>query len=78
MPFVKPNAKKQLSVDHVTGDKLPKSFVFCRGKLPGVLRQLQMDLRKLMLPYTALKLKVHFCLRFLKNCIARYELGIRN
>lgn len=57
VPFVKPNAKKQLSVDHITGDKLPKSFVFCRGKLPGVLRQLQMDLRKLMLPYTALKLK---------------------
>ncbi|PPD67651.1 hypothetical protein GOBAR_DD35477 [Gossypium barbadense] len=27
------------------------------GKLPGPLRQLQMDLRKLMLPYTALKLK---------------------
>ncbi|KAG4119400.1 hypothetical protein ERO13_D11G077800v2 [Gossypium hirsutum] len=31
--------------------------MFSRGKLPGPLRQLQMDLRKLMLPYTALKLK---------------------
>nr|XP_027114000.1 peter Pan-like protein [Coffea arabica] len=55
--FVKPVAKKQPSVDHVTGEKIPKSFVFSRGKLPGPLRQLQMDLRKLMLPFTALKLK---------------------
>ncbi|KAL8474279.1 hypothetical protein ACS0TY_030925 [Phlomoides rotata] len=56
-PFVKPIAKGQPTIDHVTGDKIPKSFVFCRGKLPGVLKQLQMDLRKLMLPYTALNLK---------------------
>ena len=57
--FVKPIVKKkQANVDHITGDKIPKSFVFARGKLPGSLRQLQMDLRKLMLPYTALKLKV--------------------
>ncbi|KAJ4841389.1 hypothetical protein Tsubulata_011563 [Turnera subulata] len=56
--FVKPIVKKQKgNVDHVTGDKLPKSFVFSRGKLPGPLKQLQMDLRKLMLPYTALNLK---------------------
>ncbi|KAL3531467.1 hypothetical protein ACH5RR_010789 [Cinchona calisaya] len=55
---VKPVLKKQPSgVDHVTGDKIPKSFVFSRGKLPGPLRHLQMDLRKLMLPFTALKLK---------------------
>ncbi|KAL6500318.1 hypothetical protein OROHE_025684 [Orobanche hederae] len=56
-PFVRPTIRKQPTVDHVTGDKIPKSFVFCRGKLPGALRQLEMDLRKLMLPYTALKLK---------------------
>lgn len=55
--FVKPIMKKQPSVDHITGDKIPKSFVFSRGKMPGSLRQLQVDLRKLMLPYTALKLK---------------------
>uniref|UniRef100_A0A2P2JUA0 Brix domain-containing protein n=2 Tax=Rhizophora mucronata TaxID=61149 RepID=A0A2P2JUA0_RHIMU len=56
--FVKPVVKKkQADVDHITGDKVPKSFVFSRGKLPGPLRQLQMDLRKLMLPHTALKLK---------------------
>ncbi|PPD72341.1 hypothetical protein GOBAR_DD30758 [Gossypium barbadense] len=42
---------------HITGNKIRKSSVFSRGKLPGPLRQLQMDLRKLMLPYTALKLK---------------------
>ncbi|CAN0889329.1 Peter Pan-like protein [Linum grandiflorum] len=36
---------------------MPKSFVFSRGKLPATLRQLQTDLRKLMLPYTALSLK---------------------
>ncbi|KAL3644762.1 hypothetical protein CASFOL_009942 [Castilleja foliolosa] len=56
-PFVRPITRKQPTVDHVTGDKIPKSFVFCRGKLPGPLRHLEMDLRKLMLPYTALKLK---------------------
>ncbi|KAF9606158.1 hypothetical protein IFM89_023251 [Coptis chinensis] len=58
--FIKSTVKKnqqQPSVDHVTGDKIPKSFVFSRGKLPGSLRQLQNDLRKLMLPHTALKLK---------------------
>lgn len=54
-PIVK---KKEANVDHITGDKIPKSFVFSRGKLPGPLKQLQLDLRKLMLPYTALKLKV--------------------
>jgi len=58
--FVKPTSKKkQADVDHITGDKIPKSFVFARGKLPGPLRQLQMNLRKLMLPFTALKLKVN-------------------
>lgn len=57
--FVKPiGRKQQQSVDHITGDKIPRSFVFSRVKLPGSLRQLQADLRKLMLPYTALKLKV--------------------
>ncbi|CAN4111343.1 unnamed protein product [Withania somnifera] len=56
-PFVKQIAKKAPAVNHVTGDKIPKSFVFSRGKRPGPLKQLQMDLRKLMLPYTALKLK---------------------
>ncbi|KAK2990634.1 hypothetical protein RJ640_019914 [Escallonia rubra] len=58
--FVRPMAKKQQqqqSVDHVTGDKIPRSFVFARVKLPGPLKQLQTDLRKLTLPYTALKLK---------------------
>lgn len=56
---MKPIAKKnQPNVDHVTGDKIPKSFVFSRMKLPGPVKQLQMDLRKLMLPYTALSLKV--------------------
>lgn len=57
---VKPIVKnKQLpTVDQVTGKKIPQSFVFSRSKLPSSLRQLEMDLRKLMLPYTALKLKV--------------------
>ncbi|KAJ0717756.1 putative Brix domain-containing protein [Helianthus annuus] len=57
--FVKP-AKKQppQNVDHVTGDKIPRSFVFSRLKLPATLKQLQADLRKVMLPYTALNLKV--------------------
>ncbi|KAL6902065.1 hypothetical protein ACP4OV_004941 [Aristida adscensionis] len=45
------------SVDQVTGEKIPMSFVFSRGKIPSTLRHLQQDLRKLMLPYTALNLK---------------------
>ncbi|XP_062204006.1 peter Pan-like protein [Phragmites australis] len=45
------------NVDQVTGARIPKSFVFSRGKLPPTLRHLQQDLRKLMLPYTALNLK---------------------
>lgn len=58
---MKPIPKKnQEDVSHVTGDKIPKSFVFSRMKLPGPVKQLQMDLRKLMLPYTALSLKVCF------------------
>ncbi|RXH75948.1 hypothetical protein DVH24_042735 [Malus domestica] len=56
--FVKSvSMKKQANMDHITGDKIPRSFVFSRCKLPGPLKQLQADLRKLMLPYTALKLK---------------------
>jgi ribosome biogenesis protein SSF1/2 len=47
------------NVDQITGAKIPKSFVFSRGKLPSTLRHLQQDLRKVMLPYTALNLKVH-------------------
>ncbi|KAL9261635.1 Peter Pan-like protein [Drosera capensis] len=56
---VKPIAGKSSapSVNQATGEKIPKSFVFSRGKLPGPLRQLQLDLRRMMLPYTALKLK---------------------
>ncbi|RDX79343.1 Peter Pan-like protein, partial [Mucuna pruriens] len=49
--------QEQPSVDPITGKKIPKSFVFSRGKLPTSLKQLQMDLRKLMLPYTALSLR---------------------
>ncbi|KAI7756453.1 hypothetical protein M8C21_002342 [Ambrosia artemisiifolia] len=58
--FVKPAKKQpQHNVDHVTGDKIPRSFVFSRLKLPATLKQLQPDLRKVMLPYTytALNLK---------------------
>lgn len=54
--FVKSSVKTP-TVNHVTGDKIPKSFVFSRGKLPPPLKHLQADLRKLMLPHTALNLK---------------------
>ncbi|CAO2038863.1 unnamed protein product [Urochloa humidicola] len=47
------------NVDQIRGAKIPKSFVFSRGKLPSTLRHLQQDLRKVMLPYTALNLMVH-------------------
>lgn len=56
--------KQQKGVDHVTGEKIPKSMVFARGKLSGSLKQLKMDLRKLMLPYTAVDLKVSSCIIF--------------
>lgn len=39
------------------GDKIPKSFVFSRGKLPALLRNLEKDLRKVMMPHTALNLR---------------------
>ncbi|CAA7388838.1 unnamed protein product [Spirodela intermedia] len=57
-PFHKPVVvKNKPAVDQVTGEKIPKSFVFARGNLPGPLKQLKLDLRKLMAPHTALKLK---------------------
>lgn len=39
-------------------DKVPKSFVLGRGKLPPLIRNLQHDLRKVMMPHTAMNLKV--------------------
>ncbi|XP_031111194.1 peter Pan-like protein [Ipomoea triloba] len=54
---VKPIGKKQPNVDQITGDKIPQSMVFSRGKLPGSLRTLRTDLRELMRPYTALNLR---------------------
>jgi hypothetical protein len=39
-------------------DKVPKSFVLGRGKLPPPLQNLRHDLRKLMMPHTAMNLKV--------------------
>ncbi|XP_071714671.1 peter Pan-like protein [Rutidosis leptorrhynchoides] len=59
MGCVKPAKKQppQQNVDHVTGDKIPRSFGFSRLKLPGSLKQLQADLRKMMISYTALNLK---------------------
>lgn len=38
-------------------EKVPRSFVIAKRKLPPLLRQLHHDLRKLMLPHTALHLK---------------------
>ncbi|TQD93706.1 hypothetical protein C1H46_020710, partial [Malus baccata] len=33
--------KKQANMDRITGDEIPRSFVFSRCKLPGPLKQLQ-------------------------------------
>lgn len=55
---MKPTGKKQPNVDQITGDKIPQSMVFSRGKLPSSLRTLRTDLRELMRPYTALNLRV--------------------
>ncbi|KAK9726322.1 hypothetical protein RND81_05G205800 [Saponaria officinalis] len=54
------NNQQLPTVDQVTGKKIPQTMVFSRNKgkrLPPLLRQLEFDLRKVMLPYTALKLK---------------------
>jgi ribosome biogenesis protein SSF1/2 len=57
--FAKSSGRKQQSqsVDHITGAWHSQTIARSIKKLPGTLRQLQSDLRKLMLPYTALKLK---------------------
>lgn len=47
--FVKPVGKKQQQqnvVDHITGDRILKSFVFSRGKLPGSLKTVAGRLEK--------------------------------
>ncbi|XP_074279009.1 peter Pan-like protein [Silene latifolia] len=54
------NNQQLPTVDQVTGKKIPQTMVFSRNKgkrLPPMLSQLELDLRKVMLPYTALKLK---------------------
>jgi hypothetical protein len=38
--------------------KIPKSFVFSRDKFPSMLHHLQQNLGNIMLPYTAVNLKV--------------------
>ncbi|THU65188.1 hypothetical protein C4D60_Mb05t01040 [Musa balbisiana] len=54
----KPSTVKNTpTVDRITGQTIPKSFVFSRGKL-GLPGDLELDLRKLMLPHTTLKLKI--------------------
>ncbi|EKX31953.1 hypothetical protein GUITHDRAFT_148967, partial [Guillardia theta CCMP2712] len=39
------------------GEKVPKSFVIRRGKVPALVRELIKDTRRMMSPYCALKLK---------------------
>lgn len=39
------------------GDMIPKSFIIKRGKIGVYLRELLQDMRNLMYPYTASKLK---------------------
>jgi ribosome biogenesis protein SSF1/2 len=40
------------------GEKLPKSFIIRRGKADRSVAQLVQDMRRMMSPYTATKLKV--------------------
>jgi hypothetical protein len=47
-----------------SGVKVPKSFVFSRGKLPALLRNLEKDVWKVMMPHTALNLRVRIMLVF--------------
>ena len=54
----------QPSVVPITGKKIPKSFGFCRGKLPVPLKQLQMDLRKLPLTAKSCSVRVRSSSRF--------------
>lgn len=45
-------------MDGEEGKKVPKTFVVERGKVGHVLSQLVLDLRHIMEPHTASKLKV--------------------
>lgn len=50
--------RSRLAVVNEGGEKVPKTFVVERGKVGHVLSQLVLDLRQVMEPYTASKLKV--------------------
>jgi len=39
------------------GGKVPRSMVFSRGHIGRTLRRLEADVRKMMMPHTAVKLK---------------------
>ena len=47
------------------GQSVPKTFVMERGKVGSVLNQLVLDLRQVMEPYTASKLKVSVSYAFM-------------
>ncbi|KAK7361907.1 hypothetical protein VNO77_03999 [Canavalia gladiata] len=49
--------QQEATVNPITGKEILKGFAFSRGKLPKPLKQLQMDLKKLMLSCTAPSLK---------------------
>jgi len=58
MPKVQGRRKKtRTHKEEEEDENVPSTFVFKRGKIGVYLRELQKDLRNVMYPYTALKLK---------------------
>ena len=51
------NKQKQLLNAEAEGSKVPRSFIFHRGKIGKSIETLIQDMRKVMSPYTALKLQ---------------------
>lgn len=54
----KSKAKKRTQKAEESDQKVPRTMLFSRGKLNPVLRRLQHDLKRLLLPHTAARLKV--------------------
>lgn len=51
-------SKKKPQKSEQDDQKVPRTMLFSRGKLNPLLRRLQQDLRRMLLPHTAAKLKV--------------------
>lgn len=49
--------KEMTEDDELIMDNIPKSFIFKRGKVPNMIKNVVSDMREIMHPYTSLNLK---------------------